>query len=602
MKHTIKFNWKNLLWLFSLPYFYGWFQFEIARGFGILMYMVLFFALGAQLHFFNKYSKDVICNSDNGIKLFITRISWISFVSLIIQISFFQTIVAFPAWPHYLIALGRFSVIFVSVFCTHHFLLEKTWSYEKKSRVWWHIIIYALPSLIIFSVVWLAFYPANMSPDSITVWRMAVENGPYNSLHPLLYTMMTKLLSFLWGSPAIIVLFQIILSSTITAYIAWRFDSWRLHPILCVAFAFICPLIPTNLMYTVTIWKDVPYTLGLLLLMVEVVRTFLDNDYYKKWWNVLGLGVLLFFIMSLRHNGSVVAIITMFILASYWLVRKHKKKAIITVAVIISALVVFLSVSSIIKFALGDNYEKTEGSVVLFAVPIQGLITVNNDVGDQLTLEEQQIMDKYIDYDGLQYHMNKFRGDYWRYYARAFDTANSDAILDNKLDFIRDYIKIAKKYPKIVFRSYTTQTSLIWSSRKGHYVSNIAWTYQDSNMPETLQRSVLPNLKEWLFENLGRQTEGYKEIFWLPAIAFLGMLILLGVAWHRWKLGALVVFSPVLFNAITHLISMEAQDTRYIYVNFSALLIFLMFALMKKKDNPQSSEIKIPPPTVNLTD
>jgi hypothetical protein len=87
-------------------------------------------------------------------------------------------------------------------------------------------------------------------------------------------------------------------------------------------------LTPINGLMSITLWKDIPYTvamLGMFVILLRLVRT--SGDWLKSWPGFSLTAVTLFAISIYRHNGFVVAVLLTAVLA-WWLRRRRYRQRI----------------------------------------------------------------------------------------------------------------------------------------------------------------------------------------------------------------------------------------------------------------------------------
>ena len=75
-----------------------------------------------------------------------------------------------------------------------------------------NILFFLLP-IIILLIIQQAFYPAIMSYDGLIQWNQ-VQSGKIDNAHPFLTTFVMRLLSKIWNNPGIVVIFHILVFST----------------------------------------------------------------------------------------------------------------------------------------------------------------------------------------------------------------------------------------------------------------------------------------------------------------------------------------------------------------------------------------------------
>ena len=200
---------------------------------------------------------------------------------------------------------------------------------QSKKGFW---LLYALPMIAVWGIYLLTFFPAVMTPDSIRQWGQVIS-GQFNDALPVVHTLLVILLTRLWFSPAVVIVFQII---ALALTVAWgihlledqglpRWAGWGL--------ALVFALSPVNGNMVVSLWKDIPYSICLLLLSLMILKavfskgTWLGERFSWLWLILVGLGISLF-----RLNGLPVPILSLIVLAIVY--RNQWKRVLLSVGVI----------------------------------------------------------------------------------------------------------------------------------------------------------------------------------------------------------------------------------------------------------------------------
>jgi SAM-dependent methyltransferase len=141
--------------------------------------------------------------------------------------------------------------------------------------------------------------------------------GKFHDAHPVFHTLSNWLVTRLWLSPACVAAAQI---AALSAVIGCGISSMRRAGMprwLGVATAFVLAVLPANGTMVITLWKDVPYSIALLLLALLTLKIVLSEGAWmeRPWaWLVLGLTATL--VSLYRHNGLPVALATLALLTA----------------------------------------------------------------------------------------------------------------------------------------------------------------------------------------------------------------------------------------------------------------------------------------------
>ena len=155
----------------------------------------------------------------------------------------------------------------------------------------------------------LAFYPGIMSYDSIDQWAQ-LDQFRFTNWHPAYHTILMWLITRVWYSPAAVAVFQIMFFAAVCAYtlnILYR-DFEVPLPLLLGLELVVC-LLPINGLMIITLWKDVSYSIYVLLATAFLLRGITSRgEWFGRGRNWVWFGLVLANIALLRHNGLPVAI------------------------------------------------------------------------------------------------------------------------------------------------------------------------------------------------------------------------------------------------------------------------------------------------------
>ncbi len=155
----------------------------------------------------------------------------------------------------------------------------------------------------------LAFYPGVTTPDSIWQIRQALHLVPYNSQHPFLHTLFIELCMRIGGGDvnrgnAVYSLLQmgflcVCYQAVLTMLRKELAPRWFL--VLCWMFFFLCPYCAV---YSITMWKDVPFGAAVLVLFVYVWHRCRRQAVWTPGARILFF-VLSLLVSLLRSNGFI---------------------------------------------------------------------------------------------------------------------------------------------------------------------------------------------------------------------------------------------------------------------------------------------------------
>lgn len=166
-------------------------------------------------------------------------------------------------------------------------------------------IAFAIPGILIYLVVHLAFWPAQMSPDSLDQWQQLLT-WDFEDTHPVSGTLLNWMFYRIVPSPAFVVFAHYALFALATGYFLTELRRWGVALPILMAAAVLFPLFPPNFLTVTTLWKDVPFATALIALTALYIRGARFGFILPvPVWAAMGTaGIAL---VLLRHNGVIVA-------------------------------------------------------------------------------------------------------------------------------------------------------------------------------------------------------------------------------------------------------------------------------------------------------
>ena len=181
---------------------------------------------------------------------------------------------------------------------------------------------YAMPSLLLWGLSLLVFWPGMLSNDSLGQWGQALS-GQMGDWHPIFHTFLLSVLMKLWYSPALPAMLQILALALVFARGLGLLQTCGAPRWALWAVAVIFALFPFNPLFSITLWKDIPYAIALLALFILFLRIALTSGAWlaeKHSW--LWLGLAGFAVAAFRQNGPAVAFFSIlalvFFFKPYW--------------------------------------------------------------------------------------------------------------------------------------------------------------------------------------------------------------------------------------------------------------------------------------------
>jgi len=431
-----------------------------------------------------------------------------------------------------------------------------------------------LSSFTIYGLALAAYWPAQMSPDSINQWQQIVQ-GDYNDAHPILSTMFYKIAFSLYPFPQSAVILQIITFSGATWLFFRECLAWGASRRLIAIAAVLFPLFPPNFLIVTTLWKDVPFT-ACVIVMSALVALEVRHGLLMKWKSLLWLGVVGVIIVALRHNGIIISVLTFLVLACFAKTRASRMRIggiiaiqIIALVLIKSALLSFLNVAPI-----KSQYRAINAMHVIGAMQ-----TANYDWGP----DERKLLETFLPEDEwrksyncetvVPLFWNPILRENWVLFGQSTSQMNSIAL------------RAILKKPLVFISHQACVTGLIWriGSRDKEWLSISPG--EITEMPERAElglesHSLLTPLKTFI-DSMVQPAIQKSTIYNRPALFFVVGLIAIGVVTARTRSHVWLIAIPSLCNLMSLVLLMGAQDYRYVWpsVVMSLLMLFLAMGL-----------------------
>lgn len=358
--------------------------------------------------------------------------------------------------------LGGFCVGYQILFCMLRRLPLRRDAGERKHPQWVFWGVFAAVALIDLGFL-LARYPGILTRDSITTVSQVVF-GSYDNTMPYYHTrlvgLFVKLGLALSGDINVGVAlfhgFQIGLLAgafayTVTTLYQIGVPKWMLGLVF-----FVYALLPYNIVYSVTLWKDVPFGASALLLAVAFYR--LVKNVAGKWdYAAFALGAVGMALM--RTNGWAALLIAAVLLAV--VLRKQNR---LLVKVLLAVLVLsWVMIGPVLK---SMNVPGTD-PVEAFAVPMQQIARVVAN-GRELTQEQQELLGEIFLMDKLGEAYDPQTVDPVKYETFRYDQV--DYIRQNAGKYVRLYLSLGLRYPGDYLKAWIDETRGYWNGGYAYWI------------------------------------------------------------------------------------------------------------------------------------
>lgn len=438
----------------------------------------------------------------------------------------------------------------------------------------------ALSSFLLCMLCWLPYYlyqyPGIMTPDSINQFEQVLGVIPYNNHHPFAHTMVFALLykaAFaLTGDMVVSVGFytfaQMCLLSAGMAFFISTLRQQRIRPFVLLLLTAFYALIPYHAVFSVTIWKDIPFAAAVLFFNCLLLRLILRGSL------LLHERILLLFsgmmICLFRSNGWYAFLVVVPFLLFFF--RKQKRQ-------VYPCLLVTLLLCVLIKYPVMNHFQVTQPDLIeSLCIPTQQIAAVLcND--RELTAEERGLIENVVDLTYIKELYNPTFADNMKELVRAGD---QEYLATHKKEFLKLWISLGLRYPGDYLNAYIQQTYGYWYPDSFYLVAEaegVSATELGVSTRHLIGGPLVVKGKE-LAIKLGSIVPIYGTL-WSMGVACWVLLFSMGTVLVRRETRKLLCYLPSVLLLFTVLIATPvATEFRYVYFMVYSMPFYLMAAML----------------------
>ncbi len=321
------------------------------------------------------------------------------------------------------------------------------------------LLVFGSIAAIDLLYLYFALYPGVLTRDSFTTVRQIMGDGAYDNTMPFWHTVTVQVflrlgLKIFGDMNAAVALFHsaqiLFMAACFGAVVVTLYQMGVPNAVLLGVYA-VYAFMPYNIVLSVTLWKDVPFSGAAVLFLVGFYRLLKKIGRYS-WlnWLIFVIGALGFSLW--RTNGwyAFAATVLMMLL----LLGKQKRKLLLIMCIVL--ILCWVLINPVLD-AMGVSSTEL---VEIFAVPMQQVARVVWE-GRPLTEEETQMLSEifWLDkvaqlYDPQTVDPIKF--ETFRYEQKGY-------IVDNAAAYLRLYLNLGLKYPGDYLKAWIEETKGYWN-------------------------------------------------------------------------------------------------------------------------------------------
>ena len=473
---------------------------------------------------------------------------------------------------------------------------EKSKIISKIQRLNYKDLIIFLIPVIIFSFYLYVYNPGILTFDSFNQVHQ-IASGHYTNWHPFFHTFIEMLLYKIYSSPATVAIFQILVFSIIWMVICKYFrnndeninladiKSDREFIIQSIITLIIC-LIPINAIYSITLWKDVLFSYGILFLCF-LIKVMIDKKCKVSIRFIVLMGFVMACVAQLRLNGIYV-IVPLLIILAYYLYKHDKTEKFFIKLPVIAIIFILLIASMNVVYNVEDNAKDATLSKTTHML-------ANYDLYHKLDAKDSAKFHELINETAVKDNYKTFFTDPVR------NAANESVFEANKGEYIGMALKYSLQDPIHFIKYMLSSSEITWDITRDSYWQGKPY-YIEENGPnlETARNTYFKAYHTTpveAYENVSSANEGNglfnlfnyivynartnviaDTLFESPALyMYLSILAMAGIYYLTKSKDILLVYLPNLFNILVVFVSIPTQDNRYLYPN---LLVFYLLMLI----------------------
>ena len=316
-------------------------------------------------------------------------------------------------------------------------------------------VISSFHSLILF----LCYYPGVISIDSVDQLTQIVENSISNR-HPFYHTLF--MYPFIWTGThlfgdinigvALYSFFTVLMTSAVFSYALVNLYELHINKKILLVVTLIYTLMPYHILFSFTVWKDIPFSVSVLLLIISFFRYTnkigKNNKLNLVFMMLSSCGICLF-----RSNGLIVFILIL--LAFVFFYRKqYMGVSIAFVSILITSVILTYPVLNSQNISQSDLIE-------MLAVPVQQISRTIIE-NDDLTEVQIEKINKIADFQEIPSHYNPKTVDPMKKFIRI--KGNRNYLNTHKAEYAMLYFELGISHPYSYFTAWVDQTKGYWNA------------------------------------------------------------------------------------------------------------------------------------------
>lgn len=467
---------------------------------------------------------------------------------------------------------------FVPVVQSVLYYLERacsTFLSTKRSLKTWQFVLLSIVALLLPAAFALfVFNPGISSRDTVDCMVSAHHLWRTTDWHPAFYRMVLRVILTVWDSTYAVILAQYFFWTFVIVELLLFLRKKGMKDSVLIVTALFIGFNAGNYIHLNTIWKDIPYTISLLWVLIIIAKLSIDQEVYKyKWGIYLELIVALVGTFFYRKNGVVPLIFV-----SVALVFSLRKNVRVLASIAVSLLLIITIKGPVYQyFEIEDTGRR--GMYIGLGQDVLGVYYAGGEVSES-TLKMINVM---TNYNNAEYSYNPT----WSNQAYDLNVGPKE--------FIFNYIDTFIKNPVVMLRAIIDREDALWDIYAG----------QDTRLGCVNLTGTMDHDKDWkeyypprryvsLYPVASAGLSYVAESQWISAIMWrnglftlLGMISFFFLLFKDVRGKQLIVIAPIIGQILSLILSTGWSDQRYFWpcTILNQALLLLTVAIIHDKTN-----------------
>ncbi|MEG2770186.1 MAG: DUF6020 family protein, partial [Oscillospiraceae bacterium] len=308
-----------------------------------------------------------------------------------------------------------------------------------------------------WGIIFLIFGPVRLSADSSACIAQSLDYYPINNTHPVYYTMLIgaflrfgQMLGNISIGAYLFGFCQMSFMAGVVSFLLYKMHCYGSPKILLALSFLYYTLTPVFGINAITMWKDIPFSACLVLLMLTLYKQVQTKGALLKTnKGLVEFSVLCFVTCFLRGNGKYIVLLCLVAVLIVYI--KDWKRL----------LVAFVPLMIVVQLIQGPFYTYKDyynrGNVEMAAVPIQQVVrSINN--GAKVTAEQKVFLEKIIPFESMKRDYMDYAVDFIMY-SKDFDIEFFNA---NTKEFLQIWLDLAPENANHYFDAWRELTHGYW--------------------------------------------------------------------------------------------------------------------------------------------